>query len=727
MLSTSWDFKHKISQNTNCLIKARLILADGSSHDLTGDDIMSGSPTFSHSTSSGGSFDIGAAVTGSFSCTLHNWSRKFDDFDFTGAKIIPSLGVELDDGQIEWLIKGTYFLEQPETYGTTIGISGLDSMCLLDEIMFSEVRTVFPTTAATLVRDLCTACGLVPLSLNFANNAYVFPVRPKDDMTCHDAISYIAQATGNYVRITNDNRLELGWYDLKAFESEDWLDGETFDDGNPYQSGDNADGGNFLDYNSGDNVEGGSFNADKIVSVIAFSTAAITCDDVIITGVKVTASDEVTKDSTTGEKGETVLNGVKGYVLEVESNPFIAYGQAARVAQNLYNQVGGMRFRPFDVSCLGDPSWEPGDPIIITDYNQRVYRSYITSNTYKLGSYQALACNAETPLRKASAAGSAITKALQAAREQIRAEKTAREAAIEQLNDDLASSSGMYTTSVKEGGATTWYVHDKQEKPDQKPGTFTQSQFVWKINAAGIGISIDGGKTYQYGLDKWGNAILDSIYAIGIDADHINTGSLRVQRGSKTIFCADVKAGQFWWDSTYSALTNTGELTVKKGNIGGFAISSSSITNEVITLTSRGMELKQTGTLVGYIGTNAVNNHPNLKGLDFNMEPGGAYMGWSYRKSSSQKNYEFKLCYAAKAFDNYSVADRLYLGCDLDVNNFRLRKAWIDPVTGGAAGGLNQEVRIPYVNGYVPGTNNLSMVTCIITFKNGFVTNIRFA
>lgn len=581
MLSTSWAYRIKIAQDTRCLVKATLRLADGTVHELTGEEIMGNTVAFSHATSSSGSFDIGAAVIGSFRCTLRNNDSQFDDFDFTGATITPYIGMEFEDGTIEWLLKGTYWLEQPASYGTTIGLEGLDAMHKLKEVMFSEVNTNFPARAQTLIADICERCGLTVLAFDFGNKDYVFPVRPEDDMSCHDALSYICQAIGNFARVTNDGRLDVNWYDLEAFESEDWLDGERFDDGNPYESGSVADGGNFFDYSAGYVADGGTFNADRIVGVVAYSSATVTTDNVVITGIKVTASDEVTDDGTQGRKGETAQQGPDGYIMDVSGNPFVAYGQAADVAKNLYNQMGGMEFRPFDVSCLGDPSVEPGDPILITDYKMRTYRSFITSCTYKLGAYAALSCSAEAPLRRAASAGSAMTRVLQAARDMTRAEKTARELAIQKLTEDLENSSGMYKTEEKDkSGATTWYLHDKPE--------VKQSQIIWKLNAGGFGISVDGGKTYSYGLDKWGNAILNTIYAIGLNADYINAGALRVKSGSKTIFCADVKTGEFWWDAANSSLTNTGYITVKQGKIGDFTITGGKIINGRSALVNSG-------------------------------------------------------------------------------------------------------------------------------------------
>lgn len=576
MLSTSFEYRLLAQEGAIPCVKATLTLADGSVHQLSGDDFVSDNFTFSHGTSSTGSFDIGAAITGSFTCTLNNFERKFDEFDFTDAKIEPFIGFELADGSVEWLRKGAYWIEQPSAYSATIGISAVDSMVKFD-VPFADLDIVYPVQAGYVVSDICEHCGIPLLCRQFANHDLILQTPEKDDMTCRDALSYIAQATGNYVRITNEDKLELSWYDSSVFDAEDWLDGEEFDDGDPYQSGDDADGGNFLDYSSGDTYDGGTFDAGKIVNVFAYTSATVMTDDVVITGIQVTACDEIVEEGT-GRGGETVFLGTKGYVLTIEDNPFIVFGRARIAAEAISNQIIGLKFRPFDVACLGDPRVEPGDAAIITDRYQNAHRGYLTNVTYKIGAYAAYSCDAEPPLRMSSGNSSAATKAFKDLKNKIKKEQTARENAVKKLNDDLANSSGMYSTKqIESDRSVTYLLHDKP--------TIGQSEFVWKINSSGLGISINGGKTYDFGIDKWGKAILNTIYAIGIDADYIDTGSLRVRdkQTNKTIFCADVKTGQFWWDSIYSKLTNNGELTITKGTIGNFVISGDSLSNTAQT------------------------------------------------------------------------------------------------------------------------------------------------
>lgn len=540
MLSTSFEFRAKIAQNSKTLIKATLKLADGTTKYLVGDDVMMGSATFNDAVSSDGSFDIGAAIINQFSVALNNYDRRFDEYDFTGAAITPYVGILLDDGGVEWLKKGTYGVEQPESYGNTINITALDNMRNFER-PYADVATRYPATLSTIVRDVCSKCGVTLKSSAFANSGYVVRERPSDEaMTCLDVISYAAQVSGNYARCNADGHLAFDWYNTAAFESEDWLDGKSFDAATPYASGSIADGGSFVDYSSGEAADGGDFDTNAFVNLFAIASETIVTDDVVITGVSVTAQDKEDEDGTVGEEGETALYGSPGYVLSIEGNPFVLFGEAAAIAEQVGTRVVGMRFRPFDVSAIGNPAIEAGDPVILVDRLQNGYLSYLTSLTYKVGSYEAFSCGAETPGRNQATSFSALTKAVVKARNAVKREKTAREKAIEDLATKLAESSGLYMTKQQQSdGSTIYYMHDKPTLPESK--------IIWKLTANAFGISTDGGRTYPYGLDVNGDAILNRIYAIGLNADYIDTGALVVRnQAGATVFSADIDTKQVY-------------------------------------------------------------------------------------------------------------------------------------------------------------------------------------
>lgn len=89
------------------------------------------------------------------------------------------------------------------------------------------------------------------------------------------------------------------------------------------------------------------------------------------------------------------------------------------------------------------------------------------------------------------------------------------------LNNELQNASGLFqTTQTNPDGSTIYYLHDKK--------TLEESQVVIKVTSQAIGISTDGGNTYPTGITVDGDAIVSILQSVGINADWINTGTLKV-------------------------------------------------------------------------------------------------------------------------------------------------------------------------------------------------------
>lgn len=540
MLTASMEFRQKVANNSKLLLKATMTFANGEVRSLEGDDFMDATASFTEATSSSSAFDIGAAVIGKFSCTLNNWDRRFDGYDFTGAKIEPYVGIELANGGEEWVKKGVYRVEQPDTYGSTIGLDCYDNLSLLEKD-YAYVQTSYPATLRTIVEDICQFAGLTLFKSDFQNWDFIVQMRPDDDETCLSILSYAAQVAGCWVKTDTHGRIVMNWYDRDALLAlrEVNLDGGTFDvtgEDGLYGDGDEADGGNFINYAAAWSVDGGDFvtysGLSEVGTIDALSSLSMCTDEVTVTGIKVEVEGE-------DDEFDEALWGVEGYVLKVLDNPLIAIGQAAEVAERIGRGALHMIFRPYEASVVGNPLSEAGDPVAIIDRNGTRFASFITNQTYKIGNYQSIACNAETPARNSSTSYSATTKAYLKAHKEIEREKTKRELAIEELATRLAESGGMFVTEdVQSDGSTIYYMHDKP--------TLEESSIVWKLTAEALAMSTDGGETYPYGLTVDGDSILNRIYAIGIDASYIITGALVVKQPdtAKTMFKADLNTGE---------------------------------------------------------------------------------------------------------------------------------------------------------------------------------------
>lgn len=509
MISTSAAFRAAIRQNTKVALRATLEFADGTTSELTGADLAMGGLSVTEATTTVGSFDVGSAVAGTCDLTLQNYSGQWDDADFTDCRFVPYVGVTLSGGTTEWIRRGTYRLEQPESYGSTIRLTGMDNMRLLQR-PYSEVGTTYPATLRTIVREVCEECGLVMLAQTFDNDTYVVQEDGTSSAdTCLDVLSWAAQAAGCLADCDPYGRLRVRWYD-GTFEDDGW-----WEDGAP-----------------------AGWDGEEPYHVTAVSRLTTSTDDVVITGVRVTASDELLEDGSAGEAGETHLHGTEGYVLDIGDNPLVRHGQASAVAAMIGARVCGMRFRPLEVTCLGNPALEAGDPIVVTDQKGRDFLAYATTLTWRAGGYATLTCDAETPARRSAEGASAGTRAMVQLRERLRAERTARDLAIGTLAEQLADSAGLYCTEeLQQDGSVIYYAHDK--------ATLGDSTIVWKFTAEALGISTDGGTTYAYGLDATGAAVLSRIYAIGLDASYVNTGRLLIGNAANPMFLADFDAGVF--------------------------------------------------------------------------------------------------------------------------------------------------------------------------------------
>ena len=433
----------------------------------------------------------------------------------------------------EWIPKGVYIVSQPDAYGDDIELTCNDNLMLLSQHAFSEVKLTFPATLAQIVAACCSKVGLawhVGTHAADSDLSYSVPSRTDDmdKLSLLQMVSYAAQAAGRFVRCRNtDGAVIIDWYDMKSAELEGWLDGGTFSTtAKPYSDGDAADGGSFdtttTPYSDGYSADGGSFESyPDVIFVSQISSLTVGTDDVVITGISVTAQNEIVKDSSgnlsNGRDGETALAGNKGYVLSIEGNPLIPYGNASSVANSIFSRIGGMRFAIYDVSTLGNPAAEPGDAVAITDRAGRTHISFAASVSMELNGAMELKLGADTPARRSSANVTAETKAAIEQRNALKREKTAREIAMAELANDLQNASGLYKTEqTQPDGSKIYYLHDKKE--------LSHSSIVWKMTSTAIAVSTDGGKTYATGLTADGTAILNRIYAIGLDADYIRTG-----------------------------------------------------------------------------------------------------------------------------------------------------------------------------------------------------------
>lgn len=530
MLSISSEYELSLNENSNQLIKAKITFADNTVRQLTGDDIVA--CDFDQQVSSDSSFDIGTAIIGQMTITLNNHDGRFDACDFTKAQFVVWVGKQLSKGT-EWIQRGVYTANQPDSYNGTIAISALDNMSKFEKPFRTFLASVGALQGAnasvrTLLTDMCRHCGVTWVDSGDKAFDTKFEYGYVDsNATCRQALAYACQALCVNASITNDGRLRTVWYDSAPFEAESDLDGGEFDAAKPYATGASKDGGNFTDYSSGASADGGTFFTNRNVHrLYAFSNITVNTDDVVITGVRVTE-----RSVTVGSKmtnGGTYTVGTERYVLDVSNNPLIIPGTGKSVADRIGAKVIGLRFRPFSGKHICVPSLEAGDCAYVIDRKQNVYKTYVTRVKYSVNGGMTVSCGAKSASRNSADNAGESTSAVVRARNELHQELGIRDETIKNLGETLANASGLYHTEAKQpDGSTVYYLYDKP--------TTGQSKIIYKVTASGIGISTDGGKTYATGLSADGNAVLNRIYAIGINADYLTTGRISSKNGNSFI------------------------------------------------------------------------------------------------------------------------------------------------------------------------------------------------
>ena len=555
MLDLSTEFKQEMyNDNRNFLPFLDITLVSGKILHITKEKVWENTFKIEDATSSQNKFTIGAAVTGKLKVTLNNIYDDFSDYDFADATVIAYVGLQLSN-TIEKIRVGTYIVDEPSYDGSTITLSCIDYMSKFDK-PYSNSKLSYPATISAILADACSNCGISMLSANIPNGKYMVKNRPDEiAMTFGDIVAMATQISGCWAKMDAYGRLKLDWYNMSAFEINSALDGGTFrTTTKPYSDGDDADGGNFKDYSSGDSIDGGTFTDQKTYHHM-FSTKSfdVCTDDVVITGVKVTEE----FDETDTQKKATYLAGKEGYVIEISGNDLIQEGTAKTVATYLYKRIGGMRFRPLTVSTLGNPAVEAGDVAYVTDRKQNTYQAFISTRTFTLGGSLNISCDSETPLRNKTTQFTQFTKAVVKARNESKKQLSSYDLAVQQLTNLMTQSFGVFKTEeILEDGSIVYYMHNKPER--------ATSSTIWKMTADALAVSTDGGKTWNAGIDSSGNAVVNVLNAIGINADWINAGTLKgrkIYNGSGT-FSVD-EAGNCIANSFNSSNANITGGTIK--------------------------------------------------------------------------------------------------------------------------------------------------------------------
>lgn len=514
-VSAKWQRAVMLDNDINVNCFADIVTASGEKIPVSDSELWANGFEVNDSTSSNGTFTIGALIAGKLKIKLNNIYENYSKYDFDKASVTAYVSKSFSDGTSEKLKIGEYRVSETSYDGSLITLTCLDGINNFNREYDSNLS--YPTTAYEVVRDACIKCDVPFTMARFDNSDYVINEIPSDNqkLTYGQVIAYILQLSGLWGKCGHDGELLIGWYDMSQFGSQNYNGGTFSTKTTPYSDGDSVDGGNFTDYSSGDSVDGGTFTESRNYhNIYTQKDLNVATDDVVITGVKVTVTSKEDK-----AKDVNALAGKEGYVVSISDNPFISAEKAQTVANYIFKKIGGMRFRPLDATLLSNPLIESGDVALVTDRKQNTYSCFISNRAFTVGSGTKISCDAENASRNSADKFSNETKAIVQARKVAQAQLSVYDKQMQLLTQLMSQSLGLFKTEqTQEDGSIIYIMHNKAD--------LNSSNIQWKMTANGMAVSSDYGKTWNAGVDKDGNAIFNIMSAIGINFDWAHGGTL---------------------------------------------------------------------------------------------------------------------------------------------------------------------------------------------------------
>lgn len=400
------------------LAYATIELMNGTTLNLTNEEIWSGGFSYEESVSEDNSFTaIGSAIMGSATLIINNIYDDYTNYDFSNARVSLSMGMT---GTEDVLPIGEYKVDDTSYNGATIQLTLLDNMAEFDR-PYSLSTLAYPTNLGRIVYDACLNCGVSAAysAITFPNNGYIISFKPSDEnVTFRDVIAWAATLAGCFAKINAVGELEFRWFDVNSLNAIDTTS-PTF---HPWETED-------------------LYSSSGVHYLYSLTSQNICTDDVIITGVtvrvKTEADEEVEEnilsfsyDSSGYVPGELENDG-SSYIILVENNQFILSAANARtVVEFLGPQLVGLRFRKLNITQISDPSIESGDVAIVTDRKLNNYKTLITRNVFSIGTSQTIVCGADTPSRSNASSNSDVTKSYIEARKLFKKSMSATDDAL---------------------------------------------------------------------------------------------------------------------------------------------------------------------------------------------------------------------------------------------------------------------------------------------------------
>lgn len=493
MINVSTQLKKESLTNRNYYVTANVTLSDGTTLKLGKKDFYLSGNSLVDSADSG-DFPVGVAIEKTASLSLVNDDGRFDGYNFNAARFVIFLNVQLSD-RIETIKRGTYIVSKKPATASEISLSLLDKMHNADKAYDSNLS--FPCTVKELLSECCQQCNIALGDTTFPNSNFQIQ-QPPSSTTYRTVIGMCAGIAGGNARIDENDLLRIITFD-KTFTNTTIYDGGAVKN---WTNGDDLDGGTLNPWTTGTVIDGGTLSNNDYHALFSIQNLQYDVDDVIVTGVK------YVEDET------EYMSGQDGYVITIDNQ--LLSGNAQAGIEAIGSQLIGLRMRPFSCDGIANGYATFGDPVEFIDTKNRVFRSFVTNVEFVFGGSTSWGCSAKSAEEDVSEFVGGQQAAVEQSKKDIEKKLSAYDVKLKQMNELAANTLGFfYTEEVQEDGSVITYRHDKP--------TLADSKVIYKTGVDGFFLSVDGGQTWKAGFDSNGDAVLNILYAIGIQSEWINT------------------------------------------------------------------------------------------------------------------------------------------------------------------------------------------------------------
>lgn len=517
MINVSEQLKEESKKNHNYYVTANVTLADGTKLSPEKKDFyLDGNGIIDAADSS--DFPIGVAIEKTATLSLVNDKGQFDAYSFNGAVFTIFMNLQLSD-RLETFKRGSFIVCRKPAIDGEINLTLLDYMSKADRTYKTNLS--FPCTAGEVLRDACRQCGLVMGDADFKNSDFQVQKAP-EGTTCRAVIGMAAALAGGNARIDENDLLRIVTFDKEdnvvLMEEIPWPD---------------VSGQSILDTEDEEIIT----VYEKVVAeheLPVVGDAENDVDPIIVTGVKYTDGDE------------EYLYGTEGYVIDISDNQLLAGNEEEGVSR-IGQILEGFELLPFSLSSIPVGYATFGDAIQFKDGRGNLHRSYATDIEFNFADGTEFSCKAKSLETQGLEYPSGMRAQVEQVLGKVEEKISAYDTKLKQMNDLAANALGFYYTEiVQPDGSVIAYRHNKLR--------LAESKIVYKTAADGFFVTSDyqgtdeattaAGK-WTSGFDSNGDAVLNILYAIGIQAKWINTRGLTAEdNDGKVTFRINADTGE---------------------------------------------------------------------------------------------------------------------------------------------------------------------------------------